>query len=256
MIKRPKINMNKEKSGLVILTSALFMAAQAHASLNISSLDTGAGQYGANNGAVLTDPNWTVSLLSTDPSGQTPPGGIPNGTSYLVPNNIGFPFGYWLPNSSISSWITYSSPTQVGSDTTDDTFQYQLTFTPANSGVVDVSWLSDNTSQLFLNGGSYSDHSVGTRPSPPDASPDPNNYSTFGNWNTPIGFNVTAGTQYTVDLDVFNIGQSSGNPTGANVEFTGDVSVVPEPATLISGALLLLPFGASTLRILRKNRAV
>ena len=30
---------------------------------------------------------------------------------------------------------------------------------------------------------------------------------------------------------------------------------VPEPTTLIAGALLLLPFGASTLRILRRNRA-
>jgi hypothetical protein len=29
---------------------------------------------------------------------------------------------------------------------------------------------------------------------------------------------------------------------------------VPEPATIISGALLLLPFGASTVRILRRNR--
>ncbi len=29
---------------------------------------------------------------------------------------------------------------------------------------------------------------------------------------------------------------------------------VPEPTTLIAGALLLLPFGASTLRLLRKNR--
>ena len=32
------------------------------------------------------------------------------------------------------------------------------------------------------------------------------------------------------------------------------VSPVPEPATLIAGALLLLPFAASTLRILRKGR--
>lgn len=30
--------------------------------------------------------------------------------------------------------------------------------------------------------------------------------------------------------------------------------IVPEPTTMIAGALLLLPFGASTLRILRKNR--
>jgi hypothetical protein len=31
-------------------------------------------------------------------------------------------------------------------------------------------------------------------------------------------------------------------------------SVVPEPTTVIASALLLLPFGASTLRILRRNR--
>jgi len=40
----------------------------------------------------------------------------------------------------------------------------------------------------------------------------------------------------------------------------GDVSgsatiVVPEPTTMISGVLMLLPFGMNTLRILRKNRA-
>ena len=32
------------------------------------------------------------------------------------------------------------------------------------------------------------------------------------------------------------------------------VVAVPEPATMIAGALLLLPLGASTLRILRKSR--
>jgi len=32
-------------------------------------------------------------------------------------------------------------------------------------------------------------------------------------------------------------------------------SAVPEPTTMVAGALLLLPFGASTLRMLRKNRA-
>jgi hypothetical protein len=32
------------------------------------------------------------------------------------------------------------------------------------------------------------------------------------------------------------------------------ILAVPEPTTMIAGAMLLLPFGASTLRILRKNR--
>lgn len=35
---------------------------------------------------------------------------------------------------------------------------------------------------------------------------------------------------------------------------TISLAAVPEPTTMIAGALLLLPFGASTLRILRKNR--
>jgi hypothetical protein len=30
---------------------------------------------------------------------------------------------------------------------------------------------------------------------------------------------------------------------------------VPEPTTMIAGVLLLLPFGATTLRMLRKKRA-
>ena len=33
-----------------------------------------------------------------------------------------------------------------------------------------------------------------------------------------------------------------------------NLSPVPEPTTVIAGALLLLPFGASTLRLLRKHR--
>jgi hypothetical protein len=42
--------------------------------------------------------------------------------------------------------------------------------------------------------------------------------------------------------------------TTAQELFIG-VTPVPEPTTIIAGALLLLPFGASTLRALRRNRA-
>jgi hypothetical protein len=37
--------------------------------------------------------------------------------------------------------------------------------------------------------------------------------------------------------------------------FAAGNGTVPEPTTVLAGALLLLPFGASTLRILRRNRA-
>jgi choice-of-anchor C domain-containing protein len=89
---------------------------------------------------------------------------------------------------------------------------------------------------------------------------------TFG--NTTMGF-----TFDTTGITVANMGwqlrsglfQASGSSTdliftdtsgretawGAAID---NVSLVPEPTTLIAGALLLLPFGASTLRRLRKNR--
>jgi hypothetical protein len=37
--------------------------------------------------------------------------------------------------------------------------------------------------------------------------------------------------------------------------YASGLTLVPEPTTMIAGALLLLPFGASTLRFVRKNRA-
>jgi len=45
--------------------------------------------------------------------------------------------------------------------------------------------------------------------------------------------------------------------TGNAFTATGSakLTAVPEPSTIISGALMLLPFGAGTLRILRRNRA-
>jgi hypothetical protein len=43
------------------------------------------------------------------------------------------------------------------------------------------------------------------------------------------------------------------NGSGVGVDLT-IITPVPEPTTMVAGALLLLPFGASTLRILRKSR--
>jgi len=171
----------------------------------------------------------------------TPPGGIPTGTAYLVPNNIGFPFGYWVNNDATSSWITYSSPIQLGGDTTDDTFQYQVTFTADNSGTADVSWLGDNDNWLYVNG-----TLIGS------------NTAQFWTWNTPVAFSVTAGTTYTVALDVYNESQGSGNPTGARVEFTGPINVstgsVPDTtSTLMELVIAAIPV-AILLRRSRKTR--
>jgi hypothetical protein len=56
----------------------------------------------------------------------------------------------------------------------------------------------------------------------------------------------------------FNPGQTLTQlTTGAGpyvTSYSGSIAAVPEPTTVVAGVLLLLPFGASTLRILRKNR--
>ncbi len=44
-------------------------------------------------------------------------------------------------------------------------------------------------------------------------------------------------------------------PNGGAIIDRMVLTVVPEPATMIAGALLLLPFALSTLRVLRRNRA-
>jgi hypothetical protein len=49
-------------------------------------------------------------------------------------------------------------------------------------------------------------------------------------------------------LNLYGAGQPPGQSQPQLIE-------TPEPTTIISGALMLLPFGASTLRILRRNRA-
>jgi len=229
--------------------SALFIAAHAHASFNLRSLEPRTGLYSANSTAVLADPYWSILLLS---SSGPPPDGIPSGTAYLVSNNIGFPFGYWLPNDSASSWPAHSIPTQAGGDVAACTYQYQLTFIAAKSGVANVSWLSDNADWLCSNGSL-----IGSRGSVLD---DGSDHSRSESWNTPIALNLTAEVNYIVDLDVFNAPQEYGNPTDGRAKLTEDVSVVPdfdpssavpEPGTLICGALLLLPFGATAIRILR-----
>jgi hypothetical protein len=64
-----------------------------------------------------------------------------------------------------------------------------------------------------------------------------------------VGY-ASAGDNFNGYVDNFTIGTAAGTTT-YNFE---PAAPVPEPTTMIAGALLLLPFGASRLRILRKSR--
>ena len=80
------------------------------------------------------------------------------------------------------------------------------------------------------------------------------------NGNTPAGSFVNNVKSWNIDVSLL-AGQSvtayvlnPGYAGSGNTATDFTVTAVPEPATLISGLLMLLPFGASTLRILRRNR--
>jgi len=94
---------------------------------------------------------------------------------------------------------------------------------------------------------------------------DPNSHSTADYWGDTLStldsalYNgTTTFGQMTVYETAVEIGDwdngTSVIPASANIESI-TLFPVPEPTTMIAGALLLLPFGVSTMRILRKNRA-
>ena len=71
-----------------------------------------------------------------------------------------------------------------------------------------------------------------------------------------VTFEITGGADagdYVIAFEDLPAGSSDLDYNDFVVQVSGVVPV-PEPTTVIAGALLLLPFGASTLRILRKNR--
>ena len=59
---------------------------------------------------------------------------------------------------------------------------------------------------------------------------------------------------YSIGPDDYILYDNHGRNVNGTLTVTDPVSPVPEPTTLLAGALLLLPFGASTIRIVRSNR--
>lgn len=77
-----------------------------------------------------------------------------------------------------------------------------------------------------------------------------NYYTTFLNGLTSSGI---TGPQFKGNVLESTIA-GTGPGSGGSQEFFLLGTPVPEPATMVAGALLLLPFGVSTLRMFRKSR--
>jgi len=82
------------------------------------------------------------------------------------------------------------------------------------------------------------------------------NIAFLGNQSQPLTFDFYAWNNTTLAESVravWNGGSWAFDVKGA--EFLSSPSPVPEPTTILTGALLLLPFGVSTYRILRQKSA-
>jgi hypothetical protein len=74
-------------------------------------------------------------------------------------------------------------------------------------------------------------------------------------WVSAVTGNVTGSSLPFTLQETFVITHTSAGSTGGNADLTIDAPAVPEASTLISGAMLLLPFGAAGFRVLRKRQA-
>jgi hypothetical protein len=244
-----QITKSMKKLQIVIFTISLAAALPASATLLVNR--------GLPTVQPSTDLSWADQESSVNPSG----GYMDAGSSFtiggsgtytvtsitvwdVVTTSAGVPTGLSLLNASgsaISSSYTATPATYGGvaynpgnPDGYPSATLYQLNFT------VDVSVSAGLAYDFFLDG-------------PLTAYPDGNYYNSF------LLYANYGGPDLVLWLE--NIGSGSSPFVGTYPGVSGDAYVevsgaaVPEPTTMIAGALLLLPFGASTLRILRKSRA-
>lgn len=223
----------------------------------------------------VTDSGQPLSVGSTDAhyafavingTAVAPPNGHPfvgAGTTIQIDGNAlpNFPFQYWMPNTSISQWITPSTNAGQSYDpTSTGWYVYTLTFNlngydPSTASFV-AQWAADQGGYICLNSTVITSAGCqnGTQLSSNGIPLNLSNYAPFNSW-TP--FSATTGFQAGLNTLSFYIGnppQTTNNPIGLNVEFLGsDVARVPEPGTapMFAFALIILTFA---LRISRRNQ--
>jgi hypothetical protein len=170
------------------------------------------------------------------------------GTPVVV--NNGFPIPPWVdysPGNGDSRWISVNSGGGNDASVVDHIFTTTFTLTGLANATLSGKWASDNAGDLYLNGQLISTILFGA----------PGSYS-FEHY-TGFSTAVNDGLNTLVFIDhngAFE--QPDGVPGGPfgiraeNLTITG--TPVPEASTVFAGAMMLLPFGLSAARIMRKNR--
>jgi hypothetical protein len=213
----------------VLATGAVATGMAAHASLvtgyvweNASS--SWESSVPANDGTVPTTSQFSYSSASA--------AGTLSGNTPLDFNS--YASGNLAANYTISSFLgtggySYSAITGSGNDNLDNTlFEFNGLTSLTHGEVISVS--DDDGVILSING-----TTVISAPQPQSNMPSPYTYT----WTGATG--------------VYNFSLYYAEVDGAPADLNANLSIVPEPSSIVAGALLLLPFGISTVRVLRRK---
>jgi hypothetical protein len=213
----------------VVLTAAAFYAGAAQATMITGLYNTGVD---VSNGVDLA---WTITGGNSDPAL-----GYPSPT-YADASNGTFPIPPWVPNTSVSSWITPSTPLTSNLDpNTNGYYDYTTTFDSTSKALLAGMFAADNEVACIILDGKK----IYTGPT--------NGSSQYSIWTDFQGW-VKAGLN-TITFDVVNYGQNGGNPSGLDVEFltanglASNISETPLPSSWTLMLIGLAGFGFAAYR--------
>lgn len=177
-----------------------------------------------------------------DASGNLLPGGEDSKAfeqNYAVGGNasaasVYYAAGSWVSDVATGQWI---DPSDANGNPTAPYGITTYTRTIYGAGTISGEFSSDNPGELLVN-------NVVVVQNAGWPNVDDGTYRSF----TSFSATLSPGPN-TIEFEVNNLG----GPAGLIV--AGTFTPVPEPTTTIAGALLLLPVGMSTLRMLRKRQA-
>jgi hypothetical protein len=189
-------------SAIVVACAAFALGANA---ATISGLyDTGVDNNGVAVAGHGADQHWLLG----------------GGAAYTGATNGSFPIGYWVPDTTVSRWLT---PTPNAGDSfdpsADGAYAYSLTFNLTASQAAGASFLGQFASDNTVSGVTLNGNTIGGGGS-------------FSNWTglSASSSDFVAGAN-TLVFTIDNFAQNGGNPTGLNVEFLSSTMGVPEPTT-------------------------
>jgi len=241
--------------------AAVLVASATYASAAPITLSSGAGTAASHtNGALefngFQQHNFTIpdtgfgGPLSSLTLGYTGTGAIITPTATTVGIGTGTPSGTWGGPLGSSTWVSFNANTAPGGSllATNGYYEYETDFTTTGgalwSGSLNI--LADDTVDVFLNGTEIETSTADTD----DGHCSNGAPSCVGSTGFPLTITSAEINQNGLNQLVFVVEQTGSQATG--LDFSGSISQVPEPSTLLMLGTGLLGSAGALFRRMRK----